>query len=584
MGVVLLYFGGWRALPLMTVPVGVGVALAMGLAGVAFGALNATSAFLGSIIVGNGINYPILQLARYEEERARGRGAAAALDGALAATLRPTALAAFAAAAAYASLALTRFRGFSQFGVIGAAGMVLCWAASMTVLPALIWALDGRRGASVTGSSRPPRRLNFGRPFAQLVATAPLLLVVAGVGLSVLAVAALPRWLADPFEYDFEQLRRISDDDAQAADLDGVFGRALAPSVLLAQSRTEAAEARRVVLARAGAQAQAQAPSPVAKVVTLDELLPGTPDEVARKLALLVEIRRLLSPANLSLLSDEDQRRAADLRPPANLRSYDERALPPLMRRPFTERDGTLGRIVLIYPPTQEEGFSLSNGRDLIRLSDAIRDVPLADGRVLHATGRAVIFAAMLESIAHDGPVATGASFAAVALITCLLLARRRTGQAETAATAAVILGTLALGVLWMLGMAAAFGVKLNVLNFVALPITFGIGVDYAANVYLRYRWQRSSDAQDPAVEVGDDVTPRVLRSTGGAVVLNSLTTVLGYGTLLLAHSRALRSFGALAVLGELGCLAAAMLLMPAVLTMAGRRRRARVEGRVPAA
>jgi hypothetical protein len=327
------------------------------------------------------------------------------------------------------------------------------------------------------------------------------------------------------------------------------------------RSHEEAETARREVLAKA----RAIHPSPVSHAVTIDDLLPGPPDETRRKLDLITEIRRLQSPANLALLSDEERHRLDDVLPPDDLRPHGLEEIPALLRRPFTERDGTIGRVVLIYAPSLEQGFSLTDGHDLIRLARAIREVPMPDGRVLHATGRPVIFAAMLESIARDGPVATAVSFVAVALLTFALLARARVGGARRrgAGAALVILGALSIGVLWMLGVAAALDVKLNAFNFVALPITFGIGVDYAANVFLRYRDESLA---------GGGRAARVLSSTGGAVVLNSLTTMLGYGALLLAHSGALRSFGSLAVLGELGCLSAAMLLMPAAMDCLGRQ------------
>ena len=60
--------------------------------GVANGALNTSTAFLGSIIVGNGINYPILVLTRYDEERAAGQPVAAAVSVAVSQTARATAL------------------------------------------------------------------------------------------------------------------------------------------------------------------------------------------------------------------------------------------------------------------------------------------------------------------------------------------------------------------------------------------------------------------------------------------------------------------------------------------------------------
>ncbi len=56
------------------------------------------------------------------------------------------------------------------------------------------------------------------------------------------------------------------------------------------------------------------------------------------------------------------------------------------------------------------------------------------------------------------------------------------------------------------------------------------------------------------------------IRSTGGAVALCSMATIIGYGSLLLATNRALFLFRLVAVLGELACLVSAVVLLPAVL------------------
>ena len=101
---------------------------------------------------------------------------------------------------------------------------------------------------------------------------------------------------------------------------------------------------------------------------------------------------------------------------------------------------------------------------------------------------------------------------------------------------------------------------RTNFLNFIALPITFGIGVDYGVNIYLRYRLE------------GRGRVGRAVRATGGAVALCSLTTIIGYGALLVADNRGLRSFGAMAILGEVACLAATLVFMPALLALRERR------------
>jgi uncharacterized protein len=111
-----------------------------------------------------------------------------------------------------------------------------------------------------------------------------------------------------------------------------------------------------------------------------------------------------------------------------------------------------------------------------------------------------------------------------------------------------------------MIGGAGLAGVRITFLNFIALPITFGVGIEYAVNLVARLR-----DDPDPA---------QAVRSTGSAVALCSWTTIVGYGSLLAARSQALRGFGGLAILGEISCLLAAVVALPALVSW---RRRARV-------
>ena len=109
------------------------------------------------------------------------------------------------------------------------------------------------------------------------------------------------------------------------------------------------------------------------------------------------------------------------------------------------------------------------------------------------------------------------------------------------------------MGVLWMVGAAAHADLRLNFLNFIALPITFGIGCEYPFNIFDRSRL------------LGGDVSGAVKR-VGGAVTLCSFTTTVGYGSLLFADNQALQSFGRLAVSGEITTLLCAVLVLPALL------------------
>ncbi len=121
-------------------------------------------------------------------------------------------------------------------------------------------------------------------------------------------------------------------------------------------------------------------------------------------------------------------------------------------------------------------------------------------------------------------------------------------------------------GIAWMAGTMTVMKLRLNFLNFVALPITFGIGVDYAVNVMRRY-------AQEVEAGTGNDPIEAAVQETGGAIVVCSLTTIFGYSSLLTSANRALNSFGLAAVIGEVACVLAAVLGLSAVLVLIERRR-----------
>ena len=55
-------------------------------------------------------------------------------------------------------------------------------------------------------------------------------------------------------------------------------------------------------------------------------------------------------------------------------------------------------------------------------------------------------------------------------------------------------------------------------------------------------------------------------------MALCSTTTIIGYSSLLLSSNRALQSFGKLADLGEVTCLLAALLALPALALWTRRR------------
>jgi predicted RND superfamily exporter protein len=536
---IILYFRRLRAFPLTGVPAVLGAVLAFAVADLAFGYLNTSTVFLGSIILGNGINYAIVFMSRYEEHRALGEDSSASLAAALSGTWRGTLVASICASAAYASLTVTSFRGFSQFGVMGAVGALGCWVATYTVLPAILVFLDRK----TTGKGAAARAtLNLG-PLAGLLGRRGSAISLVVAALTVGSLLGLTHFLQDPFEYDFTKLKTRLDTSEEARQFgksfDKLFGRWPSPTIVLADSLDQVEPVRKTIRKQ---DADLPGNDVIGQVVTIYDLLPGPPEVQRRKLELIKQIDKLTHDKALELLTADEKKKLAQIDPPTDLKELSPMDLPPLARRPFTEVDGSVGKPVLVYPP--EEGLSVYNGRDLLRIASVLQFLHLPDGQVIETSGSAVVFGAMIRSILHDGPIATVASLVAVLLLIALMIRPLRAGL--------ITIGTLILGVVFMVGAAGWARVHVTFLNFIALPITFGIGAEYAINVVTRYREERD--------------IKRAVISTGSAVALCSWTTIVGYGSLLAARNQALQGFGAMAILGEIACLGAAIVALPAIL------------------
>jgi predicted RND superfamily exporter protein len=544
---IIAFFRSARALLYVGACVSVGTSLAFAVAWLAFGRLNAATSFLGSIIVGNGINYSIIYLARYRERRRHGLDLDAALLDAAVTCCRSTWLSALAASLSYLSLAATSFRGFSEFGLIGGVGMVLCWLVTFLLLPACVARFDSTEKISTPRRERAASR-SLPAWLTELGADHPKAVLLGAALLFVAALPPLSRYVRDPWEYDFARLRSQSSDRAGANHYstlaDKVFGARGAPLLVLAESMEAAPNVARRALA---ADQKLNAGKLLEKAETIYDRLGGEPAQVEAKLATLTRIREHVD-AFVSSLSGEDRDLLLQFRPPDGLRAPTVQQLPRQLREQFTESNGRVGTPVYL---SLNRGISQSRGQNLLKISALLDELRAPSGAPLPNAGRATVFAEMIRAMEKDGPRATVLSLLAVLVVS--LLVTRSTFSALS------VLGSLVLAVVLLVGVAAVSGLRLNFLNFVALPLTFGIGVEYAINI------------QDRAAQGGG--VRSAGRSVGGAVALCSLTTIFGYGALLFADNLALQSFGHYAIVGEAVCLGSALLVLPAALALLERRK-----------
>jgi hypothetical protein len=114
----------------------------------------------------------------------------------------------------------------------------------------------------------------------------------------------------------------------------------------------------------------------------------------------------------------------------------------------------------------------------------------------------------------------------------------------------------LAIGLVWTLGAMRLVGMSFNFANLVAVPLIVGVGIDNGVHVIHRVRLE------------GGRGMGVVLRHTGRAILISSLTTMIGFGCLSLASHRGLESLGLLLLLGVGSCLVASILVLPNLLVV----------------
>lgn len=547
--VVYLFFFRLRALIALGLSVSLGLLWTLAFTVLTIGHLNTATGFLISVIIGNGINAMVIYMARFlEARRDQQLSMPEALKTASLDTWSATLAAVGVAVMSYSALMTTQFRGFRHFGVIGAAGMLLCWFATYTVLPALLSIFE-RVKSSQGGFSERLGGL-YAKPFIWLAkrhsGALSLFGLVSALGMGAATVAY---FVFDPMEYDLTHIRNENKTKSSAQELSSrmakIVGGVNQGGRAVLVDRLDQIEPLVTELERRR-DAAPRDEKPFGQVVSVYSLMPKDQDE---KIRLLSEIRDRIDRARRRNLVSDDDYREIQKNLPATLRRVALSDLPELAVAPFREKNGTIGTILFVGPT---KGRSVNDLHYLELWADSMREIQLPSGDLIRGTGDPVIFADMLTTIARDAPRVAFLSVLGTAAVVLFAFRGRAGGW--------IALSTLFLGLTWLIGGLYLLSLKLNFLNFVALPIAIGVGSDYAINVMKRREIE------------GNEGIERAFTETGGAVVACSMTTLSGYAALMFSVNGAVHSMGITAALGELTTQFSAMLVLPAVLYWFSRR------------
>ena len=570
------------------------------------GELTIFSMMFVSVVIGLGSDYGIFFLFRYREERVLGLTLVGALERTAARSGPGILLGALTAAVTFYILTIAEFRGIRDFGFISGTAILLAFLSMLTVFPAALllidrWQKSPRLIPSPDGPSVQPaldpavsERRQPRVPALEWLVRYPRTIVIASVLLTAASLWAAPRV---GFDYNILNLQADGTEsvvwERKAA---AASGRSVFAALSTATSLTEL-EARQAAFRRLPSVSDVQsvlsvlpdrqpeklvvlhrlaevvdsirlgAPFPLdlpRLTVALDTLKrrmdlasaprggAGPPEEIIvlaqATSALLARLAARDRHAVEVALADYQQQLAADFAGqwrrlqevvrPAPLTLVD---LPEELRRKFIGKSGHL--LLQIY-----SRVDLWDRSSQARFVEELRTVD-AD-----VTGQPVVGYESMRLIERSFRLGVAYAFALVAGIALFMIRRVR----ETAfAMVPLILGTL-----WTVAMMRWAGLTFNLVNVWALPLIIGSAAEYGVNIVLR-------SLEAPAHGGG----PRLARSTVLGVVFNGLTTLAGFGSLLVAHHRGVWSLGLLLVIGSAMTLTASLVVLPTLVRLGERLR-----------
>ncbi len=523
-----LYVRRLAAPLILALPLILSLTITLAITTLIFGQLNLVTGFLITALCGLGIDFEIHLYLRYLEELDRLRQRHQAMAVAIKHTLPACLTSSLTTAAAFFAMAISDFRGFREYGVIAGVGVLISLIVTYLALPPLGVLLGGRGRPRPATSTPTPGRLR--RPFAWAM-------VLSGVGVLIFSfgTAGEVRW-----HTDFRELRGDSEKVDFSYYVGDLLGGSLTPAGILVQNLDQAREVQAYL-----DQQMKQPDSPIRRHLSLASLIPPQADQA---MPIIKRIRASLQQILEKDLKPKDRQRAQDALALTEVKPWTISEVPAPFTRPFWTIDGQAS-FVYVWPsfPTHAEERVIQWGQALQRFQTDLR----AKGLSALILDEKRMGARVLQKMRADAPLVLGA--AALAVLLVLLIDFRDPRRVLLVAS---ILGV---GISWMLGLMALWGVEINVFNQAVLATIIGVGIDNVVHIQHRYATE------------GPGSIPRVVATTGSAALLASLTTAIGFGAAISAHHLGIRSLGWLSLVG-LGCaFVASTIFFPALLHLLER-------------
>ncbi len=588
-GVALLFIIAFKGIvkPLLAVfSLLIALAWSLGFTSLTVGHLNILSVVFTTILIGLGIDFGIHILERYKEERKEGDDISTALQKTLQGTGQGNFSGAITTAMAFGAMVLTDFIGIVELGWIAGWGILFCMVAMVLLLPALVTLEEKWRKPVYKKSEEKPITASiswldrFFNHYKLIIAVCCALVLVSSLALRtahfdynllnlqtkgteavkyemrILENAGRSAWSAAMLADTLEEVRQKETQLKTLPTVENVESiAAMVPkhqkenleyvrenlSPLLSELYVEEEDEpfslkgltktlKRIRFKLQGREGKedkvAQAAKEIDKFFKQNETI--APESAEKKLEqfseeLFVDYRGLMT----------------DLKQNAEPKLVKISEIPKSLRDRYVSKQGKY--LITVFPSVDIWNLDERNRY--------LKDLRSVDANV---TGSAVH---MFNStrLMTEGYI-NGGIYAMTAIIIYVFIVFRNPR------TVFFILLPVIAGSIWTVGIMELTGLKLNMANLVILPLILGIGVVNGIHITHRYREEKDKNS----VVLG--------KSTGLAVILSSLTTMIGFGSMMVADHYGVFSLGLVLTLGVFCCLVASITFLPALLKLSAAK------------
>ena len=569
----------------------VGLGYTLAFATLVIGHLNILTITFLPILIGLAIDYGVHLISRYEEELRRGRNEEAALMKALVFTGQGIFTGGLTTAGGFLAMGLTNFKGIQEMGIICGGGLIVCMVPMMTMLPVLL--LRGRQNVvdQEEGELAEKRARIENLWLRRPVWTAAVILA--------LCVAAATQLHKLYFDYNLLHMQSeglpavvYEEDLIHSADKSVLFGAVTATNL-------EQAVALEQQLTNLPA---------VAEVTSIAGRLH---EDQTGKLGLVNDIKRELAtvhfaepdsmPVDLQELSAVLMSLGAYIDLALDVVKTDDPALVPqfnsmrnaidALRKEMLRGDtNNVAANALKLAAYQQslfddvrDTFAAMRNQDCGAPLSAADLAPALRDRFIGVTGKYLLMVfpkhdiwkrevqkVFIDQVGNVYPDVTGTPVQLYHYTALLKDSYQQAAWYSLGAIALLVflhfrsllcvvlaLVPVAIGSLWLGGLMGWLGVPINPANIMTLPLVIGIGVTNGIHILNRF---------------AEEQTPNILaRSTGKAVLVSGLTAMAGFGSLILAQHRGIRSLGCVMTAGLATCMVAGLTFLPALLNLLTR-------------